>query len=36
VLAVVEVGRLAGVATPELERIYAEVRALEDAAARPG
>ena len=36
VLAVVEVGRLAGVATPELERIYAEVKALEDAAARPG
>lgn len=36
VLAVVEVGRLAGVATPELERIYAEVRALEDAATGRG
>lgn len=34
VFAVVELGRLAGVATPELERIYAEVRALEGAATR--
>jgi 2-dehydropantoate 2-reductase len=35
VLAVVELGRLAGVATPELERIYAEVRALEGTVSRP-
>ncbi len=34
VFAVVELGRLAGVATPELERIYAEVSALEGAAPR--
>ncbi len=35
VLAVVELGRLTGVETPELARIYAEVRALEGPAARP-
>jgi 2-dehydropantoate 2-reductase len=35
VLAVVELGRLAGVATPELGRVYAEVRALEGGATRP-
>ena len=35
VLAVVEMGRLAGVATPALERIYAEVRALDSATPRP-
>ncbi len=34
VLAVIEAGRMAGVATPELERIYSEVRALEGAGPR--
>lgn len=35
VLAVIELGRMVAVATPELERIYAEVRAREASAGRP-